>query len=412
MDGAAQHSIKAGSLPDFGDWPVSVRTPSYRLHKPSSQAVVTLSGRDYYLGRYNAPESRAAYDRLIAEWLASGRRLGKASPASGPDLTINELLLAYLQFANGYYVKNGKPTSEPKNICCALRPLRQLYGHTFAKDFGPSGLKMVRQAMIDSDLCRSEINKRIGRIVRAFKWAVESEMTPPSIHQALKAVSGLRRGRSNVRESEPVKPVPESDVEAISPYVSRQVWAMVELQRRTGMRPGEVCIMRTTDLDTKGKIWVYTPENHKTEHHGKRRFIYLGPKAQAILRPWLRSDPLVYLFSPKEAMAEFQVARALTRKTKRSPSEIARKKPRRKKRPLGDRYATTSYAHSIATACCKAGVQHWHPNQLRHAAATWLRKEFGLDVARVILGHSSPAVTEVYAELDREKAITVMERVG
>jgi integrase len=54
----------------------------------------------------------------------------------------------------------------------------------------------------------------------------------------------------------------------------------------------------------------------------------------------------------------------------------------------------------------------WHPNHLRHNAATALRKEFGLDVARVILGHSSPAVTEVYAEVDREKAMVVMERVG
>ena len=34
-------------------------TPSYRLHKPSGQAVVTLANRDYYLGRYETPESRA-----------------------------------------------------------------------------------------------------------------------------------------------------------------------------------------------------------------------------------------------------------------------------------------------------------------------------------------------------------------
>jgi integrase len=60
----------------------------------------------------------------------------------------------------------------------------------------------------------------------------------------------------------------------------------------------------------------------------------------------------------------------------------------------------------------KANVPHWHPNQLRHNAATRLRKEFGLDVARVILGHSSPVVTEVYAEVDREKALAVMEKVG
>jgi hypothetical protein len=48
-------------------------TPSYRHHKPSGQAVVTLSGRDMYLGRFDSPERRAEHDRLIAEWLANGR---------------------------------------------------------------------------------------------------------------------------------------------------------------------------------------------------------------------------------------------------------------------------------------------------------------------------------------------------
>ncbi len=54
----------------------------------------------------------------------------------------------------------------------------------------------------------------------------------------------------------------------------------------------------------------------------------------------------------------------------------------------------------------------WHPHQLRHNAATRLRKEFGLDTARAVLGHSSTAVTEVYAELDRDKAAHAMARIG
>ena len=35
-------------------------------------------------------------------------------------------------------------------------------------------------------------------------------------------------------------------------------------------------------------------------------------------------------------------------------------------------------------------------------AATFLRKEFGLETARIILGHRSAAITEVYAELDQQ----------
>ena len=65
--------------------------PSYRLHRPSGQAVVTLSGKDLYLGRHGAEESRAEYDRLVMEWLSNGRR-AEPEPAA-PTFTVNELLL-------------------------------------------------------------------------------------------------------------------------------------------------------------------------------------------------------------------------------------------------------------------------------------------------------------------------------
>jgi hypothetical protein len=44
--------------------------------------------------------------------------------------------------------------------------------------------------------------------------------------------------------------------------------------------------------------------------------------------------------------------------------------------------------------------------------ATDLRRDFGIDVARVVLGHSSSAVTETYAQVDWNKAIQIMKQVG
>jgi hypothetical protein len=52
-----------------------LRTPTYRLHKPSGQAVVTIDGRDFYRGKYGTSQSRDEYDRLITEWLTNGRCL-------------------------------------------------------------------------------------------------------------------------------------------------------------------------------------------------------------------------------------------------------------------------------------------------------------------------------------------------
>ncbi len=372
---------------------------------------MTLDGRDLYLGKYGTPESRAEYDRLLAEWLTNGRRLPGRTSESGPDRTVNEMALAYLEHVDSYYVKNGKPTSEPKNIRLAIRPLRRLYGHTPARDFGPLALKAVRQAMMDSGICRNEINKRVRRVVRLFKWAVGEEMVPASVQHGLRAVEGLRRGRADVRESEPVKPVPEAFVDALRPHVPRQIWAMIELQRLTGMRPGEVVIMRTCDLDTSGRIWVYRPLEHKTEHHGKERTIQLGPQAQEILRPWLRSDLSAYLFSPAEVLAERSARLRATRKTSVQPSQRNRRKRNPSHAP-GNHYTNRSYCYAIQRGCRKADVPRWHPHQLRHNAATRLRREFGLDTARAVLGHSSTAVTEVYAELDVAKAAEAMARVG
>src|SRR3982751_3984410 len=92
------------------------RTPSYRLHRPTGQAVVTLNGRDYYLGRHGSPASRAEYDRLIAEWLANGRR--PPAQATGPvDVSVDELLLAFWRHAESHYkAPDGSTTNELLNF--------------------------------------------------------------------------------------------------------------------------------------------------------------------------------------------------------------------------------------------------------------------------------------------------------
>ena len=82
------------------------RTASYRLHKASSQAVVTLSGPDVYPGGQATSESRRKYDRIVAEWLARGRCIPDEDRA-GP--LVSEMLLACLDSAETYYRKNSQP---------------------------------------------------------------------------------------------------------------------------------------------------------------------------------------------------------------------------------------------------------------------------------------------------------------
>jgi integrase len=352
---------------------------------------------------------------VVAEYLVECRRRateGVTNPSRSIDPTINEVLLSFWRHAERHYrTPEGKTSSELGNFRDTFRPLKKLYGTSLASQFSPLKLKALRQVMMDSGLCRNTINQRIGRIVHVFKWAASEELLPATVHQALKTVSGLQKGRSDAKESEPVRPVPDALVDAIRPFVSRQVWAMIELQRLTGMRPGEVVKMRAVDLDTSGTVWAYVPPDHKMLYRGRERRIYLGIRAQTILKPWLKSDPLAFLFSPAEARGERRDALRASRKTPVQPSQRDRSKEK-PKRPPGQHFTPQSYHHAIRNACKRAGVTSWHPNQLRHSFATMLRKECGLDAARVILGHTSPAVTEMYAEKDFETARSVIERLG
>jgi hypothetical protein len=95
--------------------------PTYRRHKPSGLAVVSLAGRDYYLGPYGTKPSRSEYDRLLAEWITQGRP--EAGELRASDMTVNELLAAYLRFAKGYFGREGKTTSEFKCIRYAMKPV-------------------------------------------------------------------------------------------------------------------------------------------------------------------------------------------------------------------------------------------------------------------------------------------------
>lgn len=76
---------------------MSKRIPSYCLHRGSGQAVVRIDGTDHYLGKYGTEESRAEYERLIAEWLVNARRLPPGSAADG--LTVWEVILHFWRWA-------------------------------------------------------------------------------------------------------------------------------------------------------------------------------------------------------------------------------------------------------------------------------------------------------------------------
>jgi integrase len=407
--------------------------PSYRKHKQSGQAIVTLSdghGRrhDVLLGKFGTPESRQEYARVLSEWERGGHRL--ASPKHA-GLSINELILAFWEHAKQRYSPSGR---ELDNFKLSLRPLRKLYGHTPASGFGPKALKVVQQAMtsgswmtaeeqsktrargLPTSWCRNVVNRRIARIKTLFKWAESEELVPASTYQALRTVSGLRKGMPGIRQTEPVEPATQEQVDSLLSHCKQPLATMVNIQWLAGMRSAEVRIMRSVDIDQSNPgVWFYRPKNHKNawRETNQQRVVVLGPRCIELLKPLLNpDDPGAFLFQPRQAEAERNRARRASRRTPLTPSQRVRRPKKNRKRTPGECYSDTSYAHAVARACGKAGVR-LHPYQLRHGAKQRFTRTSGLDSARAVLGQQSIGTTNLYAsQQDIVKAAEVMARMG
>ena len=379
--------------------------PPLRCHKGSGYAYVYIDGIKHYIGaKYGTEKAKRNYDRLIQEWLANGRSL----PNPADALSITGLCSLYIQYADTYYRDaEGKHTSRYCSVKRALQKLLDLYGDLDVIDFSPKKLLTIMASWVRDGMCRKTINDYAGNIKRCFKWGVAQELVPASVFHGLSAVSGLRAGRTEAKESKQVQPVPESAITAAKAHLSSTLRSMVELQLLTGARPGEIVNLKRSDIDTDGNVWAASLAKHKTAYHGKTRTLYFGPKAQTLLKPLLvKSGPEDYLFSPKDSEGERHSFAEVHRRPNQKPN------PRKTDRKLGDCYTTASYRRAIDRACKKAEIPTWSPNQLRHNAATSIRKQYGLDVAQVILGHSSADITQVYAEVDRIKAMKAIFEVG
>ncbi len=461
------------------------KTPQYRIRKGYSQALVTLTDsrtkkrRDYWLGEANTIESREKYHILIAAWEKCGRCFPDTAGAlaMGPirsrplrtrtndlveelDGTIIHLIRAYWSWAKNYYQPGEFLTAK-----VALRILKKFYGSTPVEDFGPLKLRIIRDSMIQGDpegpyprepWSRKYINQQCRRIRSVFKWAASHELADVSVYQSLCTVEPLKLGRTTAPEGKPVGPVAIEAVDAIRPFIGRQVTALIDLQLLTGARGGELLKIRAMDIDTTNSsgVWSYRPVEHKTAHRGKSREILFGPEAQKVLAPFMKDRPRnAYLFSPNEAVTERIAKLHGQRKTPlscgNSPGTNRVAAPQW---GAGDYYTSNTYARAIVRGCDlafppppplrpiklengklethaqfmerlkpaqKAALlawqreHRWHPHQLRHTAATNIRKKFGLEAAQLLLGHSSAHVTDaIYAERDSGKLEAIARQVG
>jgi integrase len=407
-----------------------------------------MDGRDYYLGEYGSAQAEEKYQRMIGEWLLRGKQ-GPAV-ANHDTVTVGQIMAGYLEHCQRYF---GRIPTVERSMC---RWLKEHYATTPAKDFGPLALSALRIRMTkskvmvggnrrfpsDRNLSRKYVNALTFAVVRMFRWAAQNELVPGSIYMNLRALGSLEHGRSEARETQPVRPVEEKHMNAALKHAEPMLAAMIRFQYYTACRPGEVCRLRGIDIDTSDPdCWVYRPPQHKTAYRGIERAILIGPEARAAIEPYLKADLHSQIFTIRDAYVEKFIAsppsyshnkgyarvkigqkeihlgRWKSPESYQKYTRLIREYTEHPERiPISRRYRNEydekTYYHAIRRLCRDARIPHWKPHQLRHAGATRLAHEFGTDVARVILGHTEERTTRVYVAPDWQRAKDVIRKIG
>ena len=384
---------------------MKLKIPALHHHKASDRGRVSWKGKHIYFGKWDDPATHEAYRRWIAELIT-----GEAhTPKPGAGMTVSELALRYIDHCSGYYPPHSTMHGLVKN---ALDAVVALYGSLPLDEFGPKALRTVRGTWLKREhgkpLSRCSINKFVSIVKRMFRWAVSQEFVDVTVYQALATLDNLKKGRSGARETKPIEPVSQCHIEAVLKIAPRIIRDMITVQMLCGARPGELCALKRGDIDTTGPVWLATLEVHKTAHlEGARaRLIPFGPKAQAILKPYMLRPMDAHMFDPRESVAE----RPAPKGQRRRPGQP--ETPRKSDRRVRDHYDKDSYRHAVATLCERARVPVWTPNQIRKYTASRVRERFGLDGAQVLLGHASADVTEIYARLDEARLVEIAKELG
>jgi integrase len=186
--------------------------------------------------------------------------------------------------------------------------------------------------------------------------------------------------------------------------------------RYSNCRAEDAVIMRGCDLTMKGDVWEYRPASHKNQWREEsspthKRVVQVGPRCQEVVRPFLKADLQAYLFSPRESRAAYQAQRAAARKTKRTPSELRRKRKPSASRAPASRYTVNSFQQAVRRGCRKAGVPPWTVLEIRHTRATEVRQRYGLEGAAAALGDRVEAAA-IYAERNHQLAQRIAHEIG
>ena len=377
---------QTGSVFDnHGLWYYSVQLPG---EKKRRQVPLKAPGAKHTL-RTDRPR-KMAEDAAARYWEEHTRQIKRHETAGA---TVADLCALWAEHCREYY----KGSSTAVNAVLDVRLFREMFGSASLAELTHGDMLQLRDALVRSGVSRTTVNARLWRVKFMIGWALDEALIPATVKAELTQVRGVKRGRSAAPERAPVRPVDDATIAATVEHMMPNTADMVRVHRFTGMRPCELCGLRWSLIDTSRTPWVYRvpPEINKNEWRGELgqpRVVCIGPKARAILDR--HKDGGDVPFSPIRAMSEYLEARRAARVT---PFYGKAKNAPHVPRVLGEQWTTDAYTKTIHAACGRAGIAPWGSNRLRHTFGTEVRRAFGLEAARAVLGHTGGGcITDVY----------------
>ena len=377
---------QTGSVFDnHGLWYYSVQLPG---EKKRRQVPLKAPGAKCTL-RTDRPRKMA--EEAAARYWEEHTRQVKRHEAAG--IRVDELCALWSAHCKEYY--RGASSA---NAMLDIRLFREMFANAALSELTHADMLKHRDALIRSGVSRRTVNDRLNRVKYMIGWALDEALIPATVKAELTQVKAVKRGRSAAPEHAPVRPVDDTTIAATVGHMMPNTADMVRVHRLTGMRPCELCAMRWSNIDTTRTPWVYRvpPEANKNSWRGnlgQPRAICIGPKAREILERHRDGD---IPFSPVKAMEEHVQSQRRERVTP-FYGKAKKKKDAHIPRKLGERWTTNAYTQTIHAACRRAKIALWGANRLRHAFATEVRRAFGLDAARAVLGHNGGGcVTDLY----------------
>lgn len=371
------------------------------------------------LGKFGTPEANRRYQQFL-ERLRIGQQPVTVHHGRHNYERIADLVPLWEEHADRHYLRNGVVSQERHTMRWAIDEMLRVCGDDYALTFGPAKLLMVRDAMAASGrFSRKTVNSYVSRIRRFWKWACSRELVDPSIYPQLQTVEGLQPGQGVAPESAPVPAACLKSFNAVLPYCSPVVQDMMRVQFLCVMRPSEVCEMHRDGIDRSGDLWLYNLATHKTAWRGKTLIKAIPNAAREIIEPRLETDT-GYLFDPEEARAwgRTEAAKARgPRTTTRYPSEAKRLAASKSHRRCSGHYSVSGYRTAIDRAFARAekdglAVERFSPNQIRHAAVTWVDEHLNdQDAAQKLAGHDKAATTDIYRTHRPERLIELAQAV-